>query len=529
MPKETKMALRRVLPMMAALLAGAVWCAPAAAIVGGQTVPIAQAPYQVALVNASAKSPASSDGQYCGGSIRDATHVVTAAHCVFNTALSPGQPLAPSQVYVLAGTASLTGGQRFDVAEIAIDPDYNAGTLANDAAVITLQSALSLSGSTRRPVALIDDATWAGIAPGAPHFVTGWGATGSGEATVTNLRGVGVDLVSDAQCNADYLAPPNYFGDRYEESVELCAGDPVDGGRDACQGDSGGPLVARNADGPDDDQLVGIVSWGTGCGEAAYPGVYTEVADPAIRAFLTGDNTLPRPANRSAPTLSGEAAIGELLTCSPGVWTSTPRYAYQFIRSTAAGDVGVAASGSSPDYTVTAQDAGTALRCVVTATTSAGSSVAESARTAIVAAPPPPQPQPEPQPQPQPPAPQNNLDQYAPVARVTKTRCTATRCTLTVTVDDAGFSAGIQALTATLRSTYRSTCTRNGRKVACTKTKRGKPSVRALSATRFQVVASKLPFGKQQFTLLAIDKAGHRQALPTRKTVTTKKPKTTPR
>jgi secreted trypsin-like serine protease len=38
------------------------------------------------------------------------------------------------------------------------------------------------------------------------------------------------------------------------------------------QGDSGGPLVANN-------RLVGIVSWGEGCGLPQFPGVYTKVSE----------------------------------------------------------------------------------------------------------------------------------------------------------------------------------------------------------------------------------------------------------
>lgn len=40
-------------------------------------------------------------------------------------------------------------------------------------------------------------------------------------------------------------------------------------------GDSGGPLTAI-IDGQ--TTLVGIVSWGRGCAEAGYPGVYAEVS-----------------------------------------------------------------------------------------------------------------------------------------------------------------------------------------------------------------------------------------------------------
>ena len=53
----------------------------------------------------------------------------------------------------------------------------------------------------------------------------------------------------------------------------ICAG-YRDGGVDACQGDSGGPLSQGNGA---DARLVGIVSWGEGCGLRLKYGVYTNV------------------------------------------------------------------------------------------------------------------------------------------------------------------------------------------------------------------------------------------------------------
>lgn len=52
----------------------------------------------------------------------------------------------------------------------------------------------------------------------------------------------------------------------------FCAG--LDqGGKDACNGDSGGPVIGS------DGTLVGVVSWGQGCAEPGYPGVYTRLGN----------------------------------------------------------------------------------------------------------------------------------------------------------------------------------------------------------------------------------------------------------
>jgi hypothetical protein len=488
------------------------------AVVGSTEVDsIDEHPYQVALVNAD-KPAVDPAGQYCGGSIRDEWHVITAAHCVFDTNGS-GQVRPVSTIDVLAGAKTLSdesAGQRVDVQSISFDPDFNQpNPFQNDAAVLTLAQPLLL-GSGVQPVSIIDDAGRQALQTGDDLFVTGWGVWkyDPGPVAADTLRGAPVDYWTKDDCENNFIITV--------EPGELCAetlADPAhnEPAHDSCNGDSGGPLV-KQADPlvPADDRLVGLVSFGAPtCGQDPNsPGVYTDVAYEPIKNFLLQANPPPAPANTSGPALSGVAAIGQDLTCSPGNWTGSPSFSYQFVRSQDAVDVGVAASGTSPVYRVTAQDAGTTLRCDVTATNPGGSGVAKSAATGVIAGP-----------TPTPQQPQTSLDVYAPVARVTKVRCTATRCTLTVSVRDAGFSAGIKTVKATVRSTYRSTCRRKGRKVACTRHRTGRTSVRALGATRFQVVASKLPVGTQVFTLVAIDKAGHRQTLPTRKRVTTKRAK----
>lgn len=106
--------------------------------------------------------------------------------------------------------------------------------------------------------------------PGVRATVYGWGDTTGGGKYPTALRAAPVTVLDDGACARAY--PPNSDG-TYEATTMLCAGDPR-GGYDACQGDSGGPLVAQG-------RLIGLVSWGNGCGRADSPGVYTRVSGVA--------------------------------------------------------------------------------------------------------------------------------------------------------------------------------------------------------------------------------------------------------
>lgn len=218
-------------------------------IIGGEETTIEENPFVVALTTP--------DGfQFCGGSIVAPTKVVTAAHCTEGS--------SPSEIQVVAGRTALSGGggDVAGVTDIWIHPDWNSGALINDASVLTLDTALP-----QAPIALASPADGDLYAAGVTSTVLGWGVTDSGSTSDT-LRKVSVPVTSDAACAASYP-------DSYDAASMVCAGLP-EGGKDACQGDSGGPLEATAADGT--RKLIGIVSWGQGCAEPDFYGVYGRVS-----------------------------------------------------------------------------------------------------------------------------------------------------------------------------------------------------------------------------------------------------------
>jgi hypothetical protein len=47
---------------------------------------------------------------------------------------------------------------------------------------------------------------------------------------------------------------------------------------DSCSGDSGGPLIIKSSNNYTEDRLVGLVSWGRGCANENFPGVYARIS-----------------------------------------------------------------------------------------------------------------------------------------------------------------------------------------------------------------------------------------------------------
>lgn len=96
--------------------------------------------------------------------------------------------------------------------------------------------------------------------------ISGYGDTREGGTGSSVLLAADITVMPNQNCARTY---PEFRND-----MMMCAG-RVQGGTDSCQGDSGGPLIVRTAG---KTVLVGIVSFGDGCGRKGSPGVYTRVS-----------------------------------------------------------------------------------------------------------------------------------------------------------------------------------------------------------------------------------------------------------
>ena len=252
----------------------------------------------------------------CGGTLIDPYTVLTAAHCIVDTEAKA------SDTTVVLGTNILDGAPQRKVWGLYPHPDYDIKTTVNDIAIVVLDQPAS---QPAMPIARPGDEAL--LTPGTPAFIAGWGKLCEAEscAAPTDLRQATVPIRETAPCAAAYQAInlPLSAG-------MFCAGGGV-GTPDACQGDSGGPIAV---DGPAGRTLVGVVSWGNGCANPDFPGIYTNVADfsswiGALTLDKVGAPRSVRVRGRSTITIQNRSSLQ-----LPGTVRTEVRGRFRVVRNT---------------------------------------------------------------------------------------------------------------------------------------------------------------------------------------------------
>lgn len=301
-------------------------------VIGGEEAADGAWPWQVFIqVPLIKNGRKSSTG--CGGSLIAPKWVLSAAHCFVhkNAAFDKSRPIV-----VIEGLKRVHSGSKqeaefetaHEIAEIFVSPSYDPATSVSDIALLRLQE--RAKAATVTPLVAADAAL---ENPPVTAVVTGWGymkeveqlddgtfvdtqthlALESSAVLPKRLMQVEVPLVDIDACNR-----MNQPTSRTIDARNICAGVP-EGGKDSCQGDSGGPLVAKAGDGR--WTQIGIVSWGKGCGQAGFPGVYTRVSayadwiksvvgrDLVVLETTQGPPPQPIPTPRPAPSPDNAAGV----------------------------------------------------------------------------------------------------------------------------------------------------------------------------------------------------------------------------
>jgi secreted trypsin-like serine protease len=246
-------------------------------IVGGQDAQMGAFPWQVMFWDYKRRS-------FCGGALLNERWVATAAHCFEGLKDRNAQQATPIEVRLGRHDQTATAEDSqvvTGIAEIIRHPDFNKDTFDNDLALVKLDDHIIFSDYVM-PICLgeskeLTEETFFRHHTLRMGHVTGWGQLKESGPQPKFLQELRMPLVPQNTCktSTQFKVTGNMF----------CAGYAQEIVGDACKGDSGGPFVAQH---DTKWHLLGVVSWGEGCGRSGKYGFYTKVSNYLnwIKAFI---------------------------------------------------------------------------------------------------------------------------------------------------------------------------------------------------------------------------------------------------
>ncbi|GAA6091448.1 vitamin K-dependent protein C-like [Tachysurus ichikawai] len=224
-------------------------------IMGGEVGKRGESPWQALILNSKGKFQ-------CGGVLLDEVWVLTAAHCLEGFSLFAVR-LGDYKRFEFEGSEVTVS-----VVKTFPHPKYSRATMDNDIALLRLKLPVTFNMYIVPACLPSQDLAERVLhLNGTMTVVTGWGKKNEGtQLYSTDLKHINVPLMDQSEC------APHMVNNL---TNVLCASS-IGSIENACQGDSGGPMMTlyRNT-----WFLIGLVSWGEGCGRTDKLGFYTKVSN----------------------------------------------------------------------------------------------------------------------------------------------------------------------------------------------------------------------------------------------------------